>query len=301
MTAKRPFLLAGLLLLWFSAGLAQQSSFFIQGAVDATYTQFPFGNFDGEFHAEGAIDTSTFEPTDLQGVGGVLFPDSTGVETLFFAGVVVNPDTTLDALGMYLTAPNGFSEGGGGDQGITGVLFYLYRADSLDLPTDFDSVDVMDIIGLISAEHKFTGVPTGLTISGRTETELSLEFGALAIDLDNNTLLISIAGGTATLEGLTVGVEGRDSSRPAEFRITEVYPNPFNPAARVELDFPRSAQATLALYNLLGERLRMLHEGSLPAGRHTIGLEGSGLPSGTYLLDLETPGSRDVRRVTIVK
>jgi hypothetical protein len=301
MNTQRLILLLAAFFLSSTLAIAQQSSFYLQGSVDASYTQFPFGDFDGEFHAEGAIDTSTFEPTDLQGVGGIIFPDSTGTETLFFAGIVVNPDTTLDALGMYLTAPSGFAEGNGSNQGITGVLFYLYRADSLDLPTDFDSVDVMDIIGLISAEHKFTGVPTGLSITTRTETELALTFGALAIDLDNNSLLISLSGGSASLEGLTVAVDESPVPLPASFRIAQVYPNPFNPTTRVELDFPRAAPATLALYNLLGERLRTLHQGTLPAGQHTLTLDAGELSSGTYLLNLETPESRDSRPITIVR
>lgn len=301
MRSTRFLYLFALICLLAGSVSAQQSSFYLQGSADASYTQFPFGNFDGEFHAEGSIDTSTFEPTDLQGVGGIIFPDSTGTETLFWAGVVVNPDTTLDALGMYLTAPNGFSVGNGSGQGINGVLFYLYRADSLAFPSNFDSVDVMDLLGLIAAEHKFTGVPTGLEIVTRSETELSLTFGALAIDLDNNTLLISIADGQATLEGLTVAVEKTPAERPASHLITDVYPNPFNPETRVTLELAHTTAAVLTLHDLLGRQVRVLHDGPLSAGSHSLVVDASGLASGTYLLNLETPGGGETRRITLVK
>ena len=290
-------------MVWLCAGqvLAQQSSFFLQGSASAHYAQFPFGSFNGDFNAVGAIDTSTFEPTDLQGVGGILLPDSVGTETLFWAGVVVNPDSTLDALGMYLTAPNGFEVGSGSSQGINGVLFYLYHADSLAIPTNIDSVDIASIIGLISAQHKFTGVPTGLEITERSDTRMALTFGALAIDLDNNTFLISVSNGDAVLEGLTVAVDESPGTRPLTHRLESVYPNPFNPRALVRLDLAREESLSLVLYNLNGQAVRLLHRGVLGAGPHELPLVADGLASGIYLLSLESPDWRETRRITLLR
>ncbi len=44
--------------------------------------------------------------------------------------------------------------------------------------------------------------------------------------------------------------------------------------------------ARLELFNPLGRRVRMIHEGAMEAGEHTVRLEASDLPSGTYLIRL---------------
>jgi hypothetical protein len=42
-------------------------------------------------------------------------------------------------------------------------------------------------------------------------------------------------------------------------------------------------------------------DGPLPAGRHELLFDGSGLASGVYLYQLEAPGFRDLKKMVLVK
>ncbi len=75
--------------------------------------------------------------------------------------------------------------------------------------------------------------------------------------------------------------EGR---MPGEFLLGPAWPNPFNGHAQVKISLPGSGRLELALYDLLGRRVAMVHRGWMVAGTHTLTLEATGLPSGSYYL-----------------
>jgi hypothetical protein len=90
--------------------------------------------------------------------------------------------------------------------------------------------------------------------------------------------------------------------RPLRARLAGVYPNPFNPVARVDYSLSAAGRAELALYDLLGRRVALLAEGHQPAGEHQAQIEGSGLASGVYLLQLNLDGRpADSRKVLLLK
>ncbi len=89
---------------------------------------------------------------------------------------------------------------------------------------------------------------------------------------------------------------------PRDFALSEAWPNPFNPSTQIQLEVPAAGQVSLLLYNLRGERLRVLHQGALSAGSHSFQIDGGELASGIYLLAAENEfGARSVRRVALVK
>jgi hypothetical protein len=51
----------------------------------------------------------------------------------------------------------------------------------------------------------------------------------------------------------------------------------------------------LAVFDLLGREVAVLHRGALPAGRHTFAWDATGVPSGVYFVRLETLGPRQRR------
>ena len=48
---------------------------------------------------------------------------------------------------------------------------------------------------------------------------------------------------------ITLGLDG--DSGPTGFRISNNYPNPFNPSTRIQLQLPQSATVNLVIYNCL--------------------------------------------------
>jgi hypothetical protein len=104
--------------------------------------------------------------------------------------------------------------------------------------------------------------------------------------------------GTATLsERVTVRLDA-----PRQVMLRPVFPNPVRARATVQFALPEaSGGATLALFNVLGRRVRTLASGRLPAGRHEATLDATGLASGVYFLRLRTPTATKTQRLVVVR
>jgi len=82
---------------------------------------------------------------------------------------------------------------------------------------------------------------------------------------------------------------------PSRFALEQNYPNPFNPGTTIRFGLLQPARVSLAVYNLLGERIRTLVNGQVSAGFHEIAWDGRdeagrSVSSGVYLYRLETEG-----------
>ena len=89
---------------------------------------------------------------------------------------------------------------------------------------------------------------------------------------------------------------------PAEFGLSPAYPNPFNPATKVSIILPQRGHLEVSLYNVLGQKVKLLQSKSFSAGQHKVSVDGSGLASGTYLLKATYQGkSVLMQKVTLVK
>ena len=87
----------------------------------------------------------------------------------------------------------------------------------------------------------------------------------------------------------------------------EVYPNPVPHAASVRVSVSEPASdAAVVVYDALGRRVAVLHDGPLAAGAHGLAFEASALPAGVYVVHVRvTPEGggtwTEVRRVTVAR
>ncbi len=88
---------------------------------------------------------------------------------------------------------------------------------------------------------------------------------------------------------------------PTAFALEQNYPNPFNPVTTIEFALARTQRVTLAVYDLLGQRVRTLVDGVRPAARYRAAFDASGLASGTYLYVLRTEEQTAVRKMALMK
>lgn len=89
---------------------------------------------------------------------------------------------------------------------------------------------------------------------------------------------------TVTPDGLS-GVE--ENSSPTVFSLDQNFPNPFNPSTTIRFSLPQSADVSLTVMNLIGERVATLLSGQVAQGSHSIQWNASGIPSGVYFYRLE--------------
>ena len=94
---------------------------------------------------------------------------------------------------------------------------------------------------------------------------------------------------------------------PQQPTLDTNYPNPFNPTTVIPFALPgASGNVNLHIYNLLGQRVRSLVAGPMPAGFHTIvwnGRDDAGrsMAAGMYISELRTSEFRQTRKMTLVK
>ena len=101
------------------------------------------------------------------------------------------------------------------------------------------------------------------------------------------------------------GSAARGSALPEAYALEGASPNPVRGRAEVAYDLPEAASVTLVAYDVLGREVAHLAEGRVEAGRHRAWFDGSGLPSGVYVVRLEARGAQgsyqEAVRVTVVR
>ncbi len=88
---------------------------------------------------------------------------------------------------------------------------------------------------------------------------------------------------------------------PLAFAAEQNYPNPFNPLTTIAYSLPRDARVQLQVFNVRGQLVRTLVDGTQPAGRHEVGFDGTGLPSGAYFYRLAAGGEVVSKQMMLVK
>jgi len=93
---------------------------------------------------------------------------------------------------------------------------------------------------------------------------------------------------------------------PREFSLMQNYPNPFNAGTNISFNLPRSGQAKLQVYDLMGRSVITLHEGFLQAGSHTVewngrSAAGKELASGVYFYRLQAENFDNTKKMLLIK
>ncbi len=103
-----------------------------------------------------------------------------------------------------------------------------------------------------------------------------------------------------------VGDDDGEGLLPNTFALDQNYPNPFNPTTTISFTLPQSGDATLTVYNLLGQQVATLVSGKLPAGEHTVtwngqDAKGNAVASGVYFYRLVADENVRTRKMMLVK
>lgn len=89
-----------------------------------------------------------------------------------------------------------------------------------------------------------------------------------------------------------------------DFSLSQNYPNPFNPSTRIEYTLPIERDVRLALYNVLGQEVRVLDAGLRQAGKYSLEWDGRDtngrlMPTGVYVYRLEA-GSVELKKKMLI-
>jgi hypothetical protein len=93
---------------------------------------------------------------------------------------------------------------------------------------------------------------------------------------------------------------------PTSYALLGNYPNPFNPETTIGFALPERSLVTLAVYDVLGQQVRVLVSRALPAGQHQVVWDGRdelGRPvsSGVYMYRLQAGAFSQLKRMVMIK
>ncbi|MGA9117778.1 MAG: T9SS type A sorting domain-containing protein [Bacteroidota bacterium] len=75
--------------------------------------------------------------------------------------------------------------------------------------------------------------------------------------------------------------------QPAGFQLSPNFPNPFNPSTRIIFFVPTAETVSVKVYSITGQEIETLVEGAVPAGKHDLNWDATGLASGVYLCRMQ--------------
>jgi len=86
-----------------------------------------------------------------------------------------------------------------------------------------------------------------------------------------------------------------------EFTVSEVYPSPFNLSAQLTIKLLHTSEVEIDLYRMDGKWLKRIFDQKCEVGYRTIGIEGSGLAAGSYVLRGKVGGVSFTKTAVLTK
>ena len=111
----------------------------------------------------------------------------------------------------------------------------------------------------------------------------------------------SQSGAAYVYSGIIVGIDDERAGLTAEFALSQNYPNPFNPNTVIKYTLPNRSEVKLIIYNLRGEEVAFLLNGSMPAGHHQVSWDASNFASGIYFYRLRAGDFVQTRKMVLLR
>ena len=102
------------------------------------------------------------------------------------------------------------------------------------------------------------------------------------------------------------GEEEKEEVRPQDFALFQNHPNPFNPQTLISYTLHQDCHVKLTVYNLLGQKVRVLVDERQRAGLRTIDWDGrdkkgNELASGVYFYKIRAGDFAQSKKMLLLK
>jgi hypothetical protein len=128
------------------------------------------------------------------------------------------------------------------------------------------------------------------------EIEGPIEIGLLYVDQAQNT-----GGDSIIIHRELTSSDDEPIQVPQGFALEQCYPNPFNATTTIGFTIPSASHVTLEIYDLLGNRVTVLHDDQETAGHHEYLWRAGEVSSGTYLYRIKAGSFEMVKKTTLLK
>ena len=88
---------------------------------------------------------------------------------------------------------------------------------------------------------------------------------------------------------------------PAAFSVAQNTPNPFNPSTTITFTLAKAGKVTVDVYNIAGQKVDTLVNGSMSAGSHSVTWSASKLSAGLYFYTVKSGEFSKTMKMTLLK
>jgi hypothetical protein len=121
-------------------------------------------------------------------------------------------------------------------------------------------------------------------------------------DLDGSRNDIGLWGGPyGESYEYPVGVLESEVLLPNNYELGTPYPNPFNSMLAIPFTLPKTSDATLRIFNILGREVELYSFAGISAGWHFKIWDATDMPSGIYFIELDAKGVKFYQKVVLIR
>ena len=131
------------------------------------------------------------------------------------------------------------------------------------------------------------------------------------VSFDNNALELTIVDGSLLdIEDINIiagDTQGKNiptrwiAGEVTNFKIGDVYPNPFNPVTQIEYNVDQAGKLRLSVYNILGQEVAVLYSGQQVEGTYNATWDASMFASGIYYIRMAMNGQMETTKAMLIK
>ena len=200
---------------------------------------------------------------------------------------------------------------------VIGIVQYILNGKLTAESATFSELAIADGNLVLNSDAPIAGVQ--LTLSGdgefsstdanvhfnQKDGEVSVMIFSLEGELFSAGNIAEIIGEWTISEAIVADVNGNEV--PVEilnitnFALEQNFPNPFNPETVISYQLPVSSEVMLSVYNVTGQLVETLVNGTLDAGSYSVTLDASDFSSGVYFYRLETDNFSDTKKMILMK
>ena len=169
--------------------------------------------------------------------------------------------------------------------------FHVYRSESENGEFVRVNTELIPGAGNSAIEHTYIYVDS--------EIEAGKTYFYKLVDVD-------FKGNVAFHGPISLYVDSTPQSLPVSYRLSQNFPNPFNPSTSINFALVEAGKVKLSIYSTTGQLVRTLISGDLAAGSHSIKWDGTDdashkVASGVYMYKLETAGAIMQKKMLLAK
>lgn len=186
-----------------------------------------------------------------------------------------------------------YNEWTGDTEGWESYSFDLLNFDTFWIKFEFSSdYSIHNFEGAYIDDIQITGKPKGLAKENP--------------DNNGQPVVKLIEGKIFPLTEPQAKEKGTEHSTPINYSLKQNYPNPFNSKTVIEYNISKLTNASLTIYNSLGEHVTMLQDKQIAPGLYRIIWNGTDkygklVPSGIYFLTLEADQFKFTKKMLLFR